>query len=101
MQDLLNWLAQQKGGIGTYLEFQNRALELRATEPENAALLRLMADLAGRFVESYDREPLPLDVAEQARERLTSMLKAAVEANTAPAADRIALLNKVSESELA
>ena len=55
MNELLNWLLQQKGSLRTYVEFQDRALALRADAPEHAALLRLLADLAGRFVEAYDR----------------------------------------------
>lgn len=101
MKELLNWLAQQKGGIGTYLEFQSRALDLRAQEPENTAALRLMADIAGRFADDYDRQPLPVDVAGHALERLTGMLRQAIAAGDAPAAERLGLLNRISETELA
>ncbi|WP_332810803.1 hypothetical protein [Sphingomonas sp.] len=101
MNELLNWLLQQKGSMNTYLEFQSRALELRATEPEHVALLRLLADLAGRFAEAYDRRPLPVDVAEAALQQLTGLIEAALGPNAAGPAERLALLNQIGAAELA
>jgi hypothetical protein len=101
MNELLNWLLQQKGSMNTYLEFQGRALELRAAEPEHAALLRLLADLAGRFAEAYDRRPLPLDVAEGALQQLTGLIEQALAPGAAAPAARLALLNRIGAAELA
>jgi hypothetical protein len=100
MNELLNWLLQQKGSLRTYVEFQDRALALRADAPEHAALLRLLADLAGRFVEAYDRQPLSGEVASRALDRLANLLgKAAVESAADPRS-QLALLNEVGVSEL-
>lgn len=101
MNELLNWLQQQKGSLRTYVEFQDRALALRADAPEQAALLRLLADLAGRFVEAYDRQPLSAEIAAQALDRLTDFLGRAVSGGAADPANRIALLNQIGASELA
>jgi hypothetical protein len=49
MNELLNWLQQQKGSLRTYVEFQDRALALRADVPEQAALLRLLRRSRGAF----------------------------------------------------
>jgi hypothetical protein len=87
--------------MNTYLEFQGRALELRAAEPEHAALLRLLADLAGRFSEAYDSRPLPLDVAEGALQQLTGLIEQALAPGAADPADRLALLNRIGAAELA
>lgn len=101
MKELLNWLQQQKGSLRTYVEFQDRALALRADVPEQAALLRLLADLAGRFVEAYDRQPLSAEIAAQALDRLIEFLDKAARGNAADPATRIALLNEIGASELA
>lgn len=101
MNELLNWLQQQKGSLRTYVEFQDRALALRADAPEQAALLRLLADLAGRFVEAYDRQPLSAEIAARALDQLTGFLGKATSANAADPASRIALLNQIGASELA
>lgn len=96
----MNWLLEQKGSMNTYLEFQSRALELRASEPEHVALLRLLADLAGRFAEAYDRRPLAVDVAEGALQQLTGLIEAALGPRADPA-HRFALLNQIGAAELA
>jgi len=75
MNELLDWLRLQKGGVGTYTQFCQKALALRASQPEHAALARLLADLAGRFADAYGGEPLPLDVAERALNRLTRLVE--------------------------
>ncbi|TCR61355.1 hypothetical protein [Bosea sp. BK604] len=100
MNELLNWLLLQKGGIRTYLEFQNRALDLRASEPEHAALLRLLADLAGRFAEAYDGEPLSVDVAERALGQLSALLEKAIAPGAIGPAEHLALLNEIGQAEL-
>lgn len=100
MNELLNWLLQQKGSMNTYLEFQGRALELRAAEPEHAALLRLLADLAGRFVEAYDRQPLSAEIAGRALDRLADLLGKAAAGSAADPKAQLALLNEVGASEL-
>lgn len=100
MNELLNWLQQQKGSLRTYVEFQDRALALRADVPEHAALLRLLADLAGRFVEAYDRQPLSAEIAGQALDRLTNLLGKGAAGSAADPKSQLELLNKVGVSEL-
>jgi hypothetical protein len=100
MNELLNWLLQQKGSLRTYGEFQDRALALRADVPEQAALLRLLADLAGRFVEAYDRQPLSAEIAGRALDRLADLLGKAAAGSAADPKAQLALLNEVGASEL-
>jgi hypothetical protein len=100
MNELLNWLLLQKSGVRTYLEFQNRALDLRASEPEHAALPRLLADLAGRFADAYDGQPLSVDVAEKALDQLSGLLEKAVRHRTTGPTGHLALLNEIGLAEL-
>ncbi|MDT2020187.1 hypothetical protein [Methylocella sp. CPCC 101449] len=100
MRELLEWLKSQKGGVSTYWEFQLRALKLRTTEPDQAACLSLLADIAGRFADKYYEEPLPVDAAAGALDRLGKLLGKAVEHSDADAATRLRVLNEISISEL-
>lgn len=101
MKELLDWLRLQKGALLTYREFQRRGLALLADHPEQAALARLLVDLAGRFADAYDGEPLAINVAEQALGRLTEFVEMAERTKAAPPEERLALLNKIGAAELA
>ena len=101
MDEILSWLKKQKGGTGTYIEFQRRMLALRLVDAQNAALARLLADLAGRFADAYDGEPLPVSVASAALSRLTDYVDKAVGDKGGGPADRLALLNEIGLAELA
>jgi hypothetical protein len=101
MDEIFNWLKNQKGGTGTYIEFQRRMLALRLVDAQNAALARLLADLAGRFADAYDGEPLPVSVASEALSRLTGYVEKAVRAKDVSLADQLALLNEIGLAELA
>lgn len=100
MDELLLWLKDQNGGIGTYTEFQRRALAMLSSEPEHAALIRLLADMADRFVNAYEGEPLSFDVADRALGKLIALVEQAVSADAGSSAERIASLNEVGRAEL-
>jgi hypothetical protein len=100
MNELLQWLQLQSGSIRALIQFQQQALALRSAEPEHAALMRLLADLAARFVETYDGEPLPADVAERALARLIQFVEKAVRVRSASPSEQLALLNNIGLAEL-
>ncbi len=101
MNELLTWLRAQQVGVRTCTEFQERALALRAAEPQQAALLRLLADLAGRFVDRYYDQPLSIDVAARALDTLTGFVTRAVDRTAAGPGEMLALLNEIGTAELA
>ena len=101
VNELLEWLLTQKGGVGTYYEFQRKVLTLRNRDTENAALARLLADLAGRFAEAYDGQPLSVSLANEALGRLTAFVETAVRTKNASLAERLALLNEIGRADLA
>jgi len=100
MKALLQWLTLQSASIHTLTQFQEQAVALRSVEPERAACLRLLADLASRFVETYDGAPLPADVADRALIRLTELVELAVRASSAGPAEQLTLLNRIGLAEL-
>jgi hypothetical protein len=101
LSSLLAWLETQKGGVGTFYEFQRKALQLRSPNPGHAALLRLLADSAGRFADIFDGEPLEVSVASEALDRISGHLKRAADLNTDQMQARLDLLNRIASVELA
>ena len=100
MDELLAWLKQQNGGLGTYIDFQQRAARLASEQREHAALFQLLSSLSGRFASSYDGMPLPVDIANQALTRLTALAEvAAATMNRAPE-DQVRLLNEIAQADL-
>ncbi|WP_315833706.1 hypothetical protein [Bradyrhizobium prioriisuperbiae] len=100
MGELHNWLVSQHPGLRTYKSFQHKALELASSDAEHGALYRLLASMVGRYIESFDEEPLPVDVAKQAYQRLLSIVDDAEKSTTAPALEQVKTLNRVAATEL-
>ena len=100
MGELHDWLVSQHPGLRTYKSFQSKALALAAADAEHGALYRLLASMVGRYIESFDEEPLPVDVAKQAYQRLLSIVDDAEKSVTAPATEQVKTLNKVAATEL-
>lgn len=100
MEETLTWLRQQIGGLATYERFHERMIEQIAADPRQAATARLLAELANRFVDALDRQPLPSSVDTAARERLIGFVERAIATRDAPADARLAFLNELAAEEL-
>lgn len=101
LSSLLEWLEAQKGGVATFYEFQRKALQLHAANSEHAALLRLLADTAGRFADAFDGEPLEVSVACEALNRLTGHVRKAAGLDSDRTQAHLDLLNSIASTELA
>ncbi|SMH56488.1 hypothetical protein [Mesorhizobium australicum] len=100
LHGLLQWLDMQKGGVATFYEFQRRSLALRASHNRQAGLMRLLADLSGRFADEFDGEPLDLSTASQALSQLKAYVREASELPPGDAESLIALINRVGLADL-
>jgi hypothetical protein len=100
MDELLAWLKPQNEGVGTYIDFQQRALQLASEHRENAALFQLLSSLSGRFATSYDGMPLPVDVASPAFVRLTGLVEKAAKMVKSPADAQLRFLNEIAQADL-
>jgi len=60
----------------------------------------MLAALAESYIDSFDEEPLPVDVAQQAFERLLGAVGDAERSIQASPADQIATLNKLAAATL-
>lgn len=100
MTTLHDWLVGQHPGLRTYTSLQHKALQLASSDAEHCALYHLLAGLAGRYAESYDEEPLPTDVAQQAYRRLLATVGDAERSISLPPSEQIQALNRLAATEL-
>lgn len=100
MGELHEWLLSQHPGLRTYRSFQQKAMELASSDAEHRALYRLLSGMVGRYIESFDEEPLPVDVAKLAFQRLLSVVDEAEKSIDAPASQQMQALNRVAATEL-
>lgn len=98
--DLTKWLSSQHPGLRTYKAFQTKTLQLSTSDTEHRALYKLLAAMAGRYIESFDEEPLPVETADRAYKTLLDIVKEAESSTAATASQQIQILNRVASTEL-
>jgi hypothetical protein len=98
MNDLHTWLSQQHHGLRTFRTFQQKLDDLGNGDPGQRAMCRLLKDIVGSYVETFDEEPLPVAVADRAYQRL---LDAVADLDFDGNADRrLADINRVAALDL-
>ncbi|MGO8914087.1 MAG: hypothetical protein ACLQDM_32870 [Bradyrhizobium sp.] len=100
MSELHDWLVSQHPGLRTYKSFHQKALELAASDADHRALYRLLANMAERYVSTFDEEPLPVDVAALAYQRFLDIVGDAEKSIGAPVSQRVQTLNRIAAAEL-
>lgn len=100
MSDLRDWLAGQHPGLRTYTSFREKALQLCATDAEHRALYRLLANLAGHYVATFDEEPLPVEVASHAYDVFLDLVEQGDRSIDASVEQQLATLNRIAAAEL-
>ncbi|MET3970688.1 MULTISPECIES: hypothetical protein [Bradyrhizobium] len=98
MNDLHTWLSQQHHGLRTFRTFQQKLETLGRDDPAQRGLCRLLSGLVGSYVEAFDEEPLPVEIADGAYQRLLTLVES-IDIH-GDADRRLADINRVAESEL-
>ncbi|UPK40683.1 hypothetical protein IVB18_44910 [Bradyrhizobium sp. 186] len=98
MNDLHAWLSQQHHGLWTFRIFQQKLETLGRDDPAQRGLCRLLSGLVGSYVEAFDEVPLPVNVADQAYDRLLTLV-ASLDLH-ADTDRRLADINRVATCEL-
>jgi len=75
MNDLHTWLSQQHHGLRTFRTFQQKLETLGRDDPAQRGLCRLLSGLVGSYVEAFDEEPLPVEIADGAYQRLLTLVE--------------------------
>ena len=92
------WVSQQHHGLRTFKDFQQKIESLSRDEPEQAGLYRLLSNLVGGYVEAFDEEPVPVEVADHVHRRLLELLASLdLRANSNR---RLADINRVASFDL-
>src|SRR5262252_7250684 len=74
MNELYTWVSQQHHGLRTFKTFQQKLESLSRDEPEQRGLYRLLSNVVGGYIEAFDEEPLPVEVADKVHRRLLELL---------------------------
>ena len=74
MNELHTWLSQQHHGLRTFRTFQQKLDDVCRDDPEQRALCRLLNTVVGSYVDTFDEEPLPVEVADRAYCRLLDLV---------------------------
>jgi hypothetical protein len=100
MSELHSWLSTQHHGLRTYKSLKQKLIGRASADPEHAALYRLLASMIEPYIDSFDEEPLPVDVADEVFARVLDIVRYAEDSVSRGAADQIQALNKVAAVEL-
>jgi hypothetical protein len=74
MKELYTWVSQQHHGLRTFKTLQQKLELLSRDEPEQGGLYRLLSNLVGGYIEAFEEEPLPVEVADRVHRRLLELL---------------------------
>lgn len=98
MNELYTWVSQQHHGLRTFKTFQQKLESLSRDEPEQRGLYRLLGNIVGGYIEAFDEQPLPVEVADRVHCRLLELLASLdVHANSDR---RLADINRVASFDL-
>jgi len=98
MNELYTWVSQQHHGLRTFKTFQQKLESLSRDEPEQRGLYRLLSNIVGGYIDAFDEEPLPVEVADRVHRRLLELLASLdVQANSDR---RLADINRVASFNL-
>jgi len=100
MSELHSWLSTQHHGLRTYTSLKQKLIGRASADPEHAALYRLLASMIDPYIDSFDEEPSPVDVADQVFARVLDIVRYAEDSVSRAAVDQIQALNKVAAVEL-
>jgi hypothetical protein len=98
MNELYTWVSRQHHGLRTFQTFQQNLENLSRDEPQQRGLYRLLSNLVGSYIEAFDEDPLPVEIADRAHHRLLDLLASL---DLEAASDRrLADINRVAGCDL-
>ena len=100
MPELHSWLATQHPGLRTYKAFKERADRLACSDRERRAFYKLLSTMVEPFIDTYNGEALPTELAEATYRRLLAVVQNAENAIALSPDARICTLNEIAAVEL-
>src|SRR5258707_13232629 len=96
MSELHSWLSNQHHGLRTYKSLKQKLIGRASADPEHPALYRPLASMIDPYIDSFDEEPLPVDVADEVFARGLAIVRYAEDSVSLAAAEQIQALSKVA-----
>ena len=100
MFELHGWLSTQHHGLQTYRSLRQKLTQLARTDAEHIALYKILASMVDPYIESFDEQPLPVDVADTAFCRVLDIVREAEELISQAPGDQVLALNRIAAVEL-
>lgn len=100
MSELHNWLAAQHPGLRTYKAFKERASALAAADQEHRAFYKLLSTMVEPFIDTYNGEALPTELAEATFRRLLTVVEDAENKIMLAPEIKMSALNDLASVEL-
>jgi hypothetical protein len=100
MSELHSWLSTQHHGLRTYGSLKQKLIRLAHADAEHVALYKLLASMVDSYIDSFDEQPLPVDVADKVFGRVLDIVREAEESISLAPADQVHALNKIAAVKL-
>jgi hypothetical protein len=100
VSELHSWLAAQHPGLRTYKAFREKAQQLACADKEHRAFYKLLSTMVDPFIDTYNGEALPTELAERTFRRLLNVVQDAENAITLSPEVRMGALNEIASVEL-
>ncbi len=100
MSELHSWLAAQHPGLRTYKAFREKAQQLACADKERRAFYKLLSTMVDPFIDTYNGEALPTELAEKTFRRLLNVVENAENAIALSPEVRMGALNEIASVEL-
>ena len=88
MSELHSWLSTQHHGLQTNKSLKQKLIGRASADPDYAALYRLLASVIDPYIDSFDEEPLPVDVADEVFARVLDIARYAEDSVSRRSADK-------------
>ncbi|MBM3485568.1 MAG: hypothetical protein FJX67_02885 [Alphaproteobacteria bacterium] len=100
LNELYEGLKQRDRGMAAFDRFMQDCRSGIESDRAHAAAYHLLLSITARFCDRYDREPLPLTTAQEAKDALLRLTDQARAAETRSADEQIRVLNAIATTEL-
>ncbi|UMY18174.1 hypothetical protein MMB17_02120 [Methylobacterium organophilum] len=101
MYDLLDWLERQHDGVNTYKALLQRLRSDERLAAAHPAFVFVLRHLAGRIVSLYEESPCDAETGSSIFATMLGYVKEMERLEGRPAAERLALLDRMAQIKLA
>jgi hypothetical protein len=98
--DLFEAFRGKNHGLGAYVALRKRCIDGMRPGVPDAALNKLIVGIIDEFIDYFEREPFPGDIADAAHANMVQILEAAAAYHGRPAEEKLAVLDAIAFRQL-